>query len=141
MEPNKDNENHYDNSESTNEDIFSNIPNDEHEIPQGTPGGKETDEGTESGYYSSPEDKYLALEQEGVTFTDESNAPLLNSDTIEDGMNGNEDEWDLKGDNTRNSNAFNQDDYLLEDNLDLDEDQFKSISTDDDVEDINTNDG
>lgn len=141
MIPNKDNDSNYDNSESPNSNVFNDTPREEQQIPQGTHGGQETDEGTVAGYYSSPDDKYLALEQDGVQFTEDSKAPLLNSDHVEDGMKGVEDKWKLNGENTRNSDAFNQDDYLLEDNLDLDEDQFKSISSDDDVEDINTNDG
>lgn len=137
MEPNKENDNKYDNSESLNEDVFSRVPDDQ-EIPQDAHGGLETDEGTEEGYYSSPEDKYLAMEQTGVTYTDETNAPLLNSDHLEDGMSDKNGIWDADQKNSRNSDAFNQDEYLLDDNVDFDEDSMKSISSDDDVEDINT---
>lgn len=74
-------------------------------------------------------DKYLALEQPGVTFTEDTN-PTRNSDTTDYGS-ADTDEWDEEGGNSRNSDAFNQDDYLLDDNLDLDEDQNQSISSDD----------
>ena len=73
-------------------------------------------------------DKYLALEQEGVTFTDDA-APTNYSDYAENGEQG--DTWEPGGDNSRNSDAFNQDDYLLNDNIDLDEEQNQSISSDD----------
>ena len=140
MEPNKDN-NNYDNSESQNSDAFSRHPDTDNQIPQDAHGGQETDLGTEEGYNSSPEDKYLSLEQPGVTYTDDSNPAVLNSDKMEDGMAENSDLWDSETKNSRNSDAFNQDEYLLNDNVDLDEDSFRSISSDDDVEDINTTDG
>ena len=91
-----------------------------------------TDQGTLEGYNSSDPDKYLALEQEGVTFTPDSRGPLLNSDTIEDGGAGNSDTWNGDEQNTRNSDAFNQDEFLLEDNLELDEEKSQSISSDND---------
>ena len=46
----------------------------------------------------------------------------------------------IAGKNTHNAEAFSQDDYILKDNLDLDEDQNHSISSDDDAEDLNTRD-
>jgi len=72
-------------------------------------------------------DKYLALEQDGVTFTNESH-PTNYSDRAENGEQGS-DTWDPNGENSRNSEAFNQDDYILNDNIDLDEDQNQSISS------------
>ena len=46
--------------------------------------------------------------------------------------------WDIEGGNSKNSDAFNQDDYILDDNVDLDEDQNQSISSDDeDFEETN----
>ena len=76
-------------------------------------------------------DKYLAMEQPGVKFTNESD-PTRNSDQADFGEDKQDGEWSDEGGNSRNSDAFNQDDYLLEDNVDLDEDEGKSISSDDD---------
>lgn len=79
-------------------------------------------------------DKYLAMEQPGVQYT-KDNDFSLESDS---GGRTNSNQWSEDGGNSRNSDAFNQDDYLLEDNIDLDEDQNKSISTDDeDFEELN----
>jgi hypothetical protein len=81
--------------------------------------------------YTSP-DKYLALEQPGVTYTgDNSTLATSNSDHLEYD-NNEEDSAKFKpnGENSRNADAFSQDDYILRDNLDLDEDQPNSISSD-----------
>lgn len=140
MAPNKNNDSNFDNSESENTESAKqrteefNIPQDEH-------GGLETDEGTVEGYYSSSDDKYLAIEQPGVTYTDEASVESLNSDNIEDGTQQNTDLWDADTKNSRNSDAFNQDEYMLDQNIDLDEDSFRSISSDDTADDINTTDG
>jgi hypothetical protein len=75
-------------------------------------------------------DKYLALEQPGVSYTKET--PILNSDKADFGAETHKKTWKEEGGNSKNSDAFNQDDYLLDDNIDLDEDQNKSISSDDD---------
>ncbi|RZJ72644.1 MAG: hypothetical protein EOO45_10690 [Flavobacterium sp.] len=75
-------------------------------------------------------DKYLAMEQPGVQYTHETD-PTMNSDHLDFNEQSNEDEWNSEGGNSKNSDAFNQDDYILNDNVDLDEDQNKSISTDD----------
>lgn len=86
--------------------------------------------------YVSP-DKYLALEQKGVTYTKDHN-PVQNSDQIEfSNDETRSDKWKPNDRNSRNAEAFNQDDYLLNDNIDLDEDQSQSISSDDDF-DTNT---
>jgi hypothetical protein len=76
-------------------------------------------------------DKYLAIEQPGVSYTKDSN-PTSNSDNLDYIGNEENEEWSDEGGNSRNSDAFNQDDDLLEDNLDLDEDQNQSISSEDD---------
>ncbi|MHA3789343.1 hypothetical protein ACX0HA_14125 [Flavobacterium hauense] len=76
-------------------------------------------------------DKYLAMEQQGVRYTKE-NDPTANSDQTDFGSESRKKEWNDMGGNSKNSDAFNQDDYLLDDNLDLDEDQNQSISSDDD---------
>ncbi|KOS05251.1 hypothetical protein AM493_03780 [Flavobacterium akiainvivens] len=82
-------------------------------------------------------DKYLAIEQPGVTYTHDT-TPTLNSDHADYGSESRKKEWNEEGGNSEYSDAFNQDDYLLEDNLDLDEDQNQSISSDDeDYEETN----
>ncbi|MFY7729065.1 MAG: hypothetical protein ACOVRN_06095 [Flavobacterium sp.] len=80
---------------------------------------------------SDETDKYLALEQPGVSYTKDTN-PTSNSDTRAYNSNDDEGTWNEEGGNSRESDAFNQDDDILEDNLDLDEDQNQSISSDDD---------
>ena len=75
-------------------------------------------------------DKYLAMEQPGIQYTDETD-PTLNSDQLDYDTDNQSEEWSEDGGNSKNSDAFNQDDYILEDNIDLDEDQNQSISSDD----------
>lgn len=98
---------------------------------------RETQRTENSGKDRSPEtddiddtDKYLAMEQPGVQYTDETD-PTRNSDQVDYSNEGQGDEWSEEGGNSKNSDAFNQDDYILEDNVDLDEDQNQSISSDD----------
>ncbi|HLA54668.1 MAG TPA: hypothetical protein VK623_01090 [Flavobacterium sp.] len=74
-------------------------------------------------------EKYLEIEQPGVSFTHESH-PTMNSDYVETSDSAS-DRWKTNGDNSRNADAFSQDDYILRDNIDLDEDQNESISSDD----------
>lgn len=88
------------------------------------------------------EDKYLALEQKGVSFTDDKDPMSTNPDNIEYRQHGQtSDIWDNNNRNSRNAEAFNQDEFILRDNIDLDEDQPQSISSDDDVDALNTSDG
>ena len=75
-------------------------------------------------------DKYLAMEQPGVQFTEEVDN-TRNSDQIDYSNPGQGEEWSEEGGNSKNSDAFNQDDYILDDNIDLDEDENQSISSDD----------
>ena len=76
-------------------------------------------------------DKYLAMEQPGVTYTGDRN-PTMNADHFTDSDQQFEyQKFNPAGNNSRNADAFSQDDYLLNDNLDLDEDQNTSISSDD----------
>jgi len=85
------------------------------------------------------EDKYLAMEQKGVSYTKDQN-PVQNSDQLEidsDETRSDTDKWKANSANSRNADAFNQDDYILNDNIDLDEDQSQSISSEDDF-DTNT---
>lgn len=75
-------------------------------------------------------DKYLAMEQTGVTYTEDRD-PTFNADHF----TGHEQQFEYQkynpsGENSRNADAFSQDDYILNDNLDLDEDQNTSISSD-----------
>ena len=87
-------------------------------------------------YQNDNTDKYLAMEQPGVQYTKENDFSLES----DKGGRTNSNKFDENGGNSRNSDAFSQDDYLLEDNIDLDEDQNKSISTDDeDYEELNEN--
>jgi hypothetical protein len=82
-------------------------------------------------------DKYLAMEQPGVQYTEETEY-TTNSDNLDYGDTNSQNMWTEEGNNSKNSDAFNQDDYLLEDNVDLDEDQAQSISSDDeDFEETN----
>jgi hypothetical protein len=83
-----------------------------------------------SGSENDDTDKYLAMEQPGVQYTEDSD-PTLNSDQSDFGSDSRKKEWNEEGGNSKNSDAFNQDDQLLEDNVDLDEDQNQSISSDD----------
>ncbi|GGB66374.1 hypothetical protein GCM10007424_02930 [Flavobacterium suaedae] len=80
-------------------------------------------------------DKYLAMEQPGVKYTGETDSSNL-SDEL--GSQNSENKWNAEGGNSKYSEAFNQDDYILNDNIDLDEDQNQSISSnDDDFEETN----
>ncbi|RWX00377.1 hypothetical protein [Flavobacterium cerinum] len=76
-------------------------------------------------------DKYLAMEQPGVKYTKEVD-PTVNSDQVNSRTTDSSGEWNEEGGNSKNSEAFNQDDDILNDNIDLDEDQNQSISSDDD---------
>ncbi|MFL9844479.1 hypothetical protein [Flavobacterium rhizosphaerae] len=92
---------------------------------------------TEREHPEDDTDKYLAMEQPGVTFTHDA-TPALTSDDANFDENNKQGIWNEEGGNPRNSDAFNQDEYILDDNIDVDEDQNKSISTDDDdFEEIN----
>lgn len=96
----------------------------------------ETGTDAESETRNDDTDKYLAMEQPGVTYTKDTDF-TLSSDQAGLG-DKNDKQWNEEGGNSRYSDAFNQDDYLLEDNLDLDEDQNQSISSDDeDFEETN----
>ncbi|AWI24594.1 hypothetical protein [Flavobacterium pallidum] len=88
--------------------------------------------------YTSP-DKYLAMEQPGVSYTNEK-SHTSNSDYLEfDNDEQRSDKFRTHHQNSRNSDAFSQDDYILRDNIDLDEDQSNSVSSDD-APDTNTTD-
>ena len=77
------------------------------------------------------------MEQPGVQYTEETEY-TTNSDNLDYGETNSQNMWTEEGNNSKNSDAFNQDDYLLEDNVDLDEDQSQSISSDDeDFEETN----
>jgi hypothetical protein len=76
-------------------------------------------------------DKYLAMEQPGVQYTQDTE-PTNMSDNLDYSDTGTDNKWSPEGGNSKYSDAFNQDDYILEDNVDFDEDQNQSISSDDD---------
>lgn len=125
METNK---NHNENDHSEHRHDSENHKNHNHANDQS---GDDTD-------YASP-DKYLALEQPGVSYTPEKDH-VSNSDNLEYGNDeARAERWKAHDQNSRNSDAFNQDDYILRDNIDLDEDQANSISADD-APDTNTTD-
>ncbi len=74
-------------------------------------------------------DKYIALEQPGVSYTEDHDF-VMNADNI--GNPESQLKYDPAGShNSRNADAFSQDDYILNDNIDLDEDQNTSISSED----------
>jgi hypothetical protein len=99
-----------------------------HEASQN--GGRESQRERQNEWHDHTDtEKYLGLEQDGVSFTPESHAEL-NSDYIET-RDQESDHWKANGDNSRNADAFNQDDYILRDNIDLDEDQNESLSNED----------
>lgn len=92
---------------------------------------------TSAGDSMDDTDKYLAMEQPGVTYTDDTEPSNL-SDEFNYKGSENQDKWKADGDNGEYSDAFNQDNYILTDNVDLDEDQNQSISSDDeDFEETN----
>jgi len=104
------------------------LKNNDHIKPANLKGEDEDD------FQNDDTDKYLAMEQPGVQYTKDNDFGLES----DKGGRQNSNQWSEEGGNSRNSDAFNQDDYLLEDNIDLDEDQNKSISTDDeDYSEIN----
>lgn len=79
------------------------------------------------------------MEQPGVSYTKEK-PHTSNSDYLEFvNEEQRSDKFRAHHKNSRNSDAFSQDDYILRDNLDLDEDQPHSISADD-APDTNTTD-
>lgn len=85
-------------------------------------------EGDDFAYTS--EDKYLALEQPGVSYT-KTPEDLTLSDTLEFGNETETQKFHTHSENSRNADAFSQDDYLLRDNLEGDDDQGTSVSSDD----------
>ena len=136
MIPNKDHRNDLNNLESDN--YTSKLADGEIQ-PTGQIKAQEDAEANEDPEFASP-DKYLAMEQPGVSFTAESDPNALNPDNLEQRQHGQlSDQWDNNDRNSRNSEAFNQDEYILRDNIDLDEDQSQSISSDEDI-DANTTD-
>ena len=118
-----DNNNSYDDQNQNSEQLQNSAANSD------DLSGNNTEEQQKEVYDNLETDKYLAMEQAGVTYTPDSN-PTNYTDYAE---NGEEtmDTFDPTGDNSRNSDAFGQDDYILNDNLDLDEENHQSISSDD----------
>lgn len=134
MEPNKDYNNDLNNLESDNQES-KNLERRDEEIR-----GSDLDKGGGDDLKYVSEDKYLALEQEGVKFTPDPDPMGYNPDNIEYRQHGQQSPiFDANNRNSRNAEAFSQDEFILRDNIDLDEDQSQSISSDDDF-DTNTND-
>lgn len=135
MIPNKDYDNSLNNSES--ESVEGTL-NEENISKAG-----HTEENSDDDKDYASEDKYLALEQPGVSFTEDADPLANNPDNLEYRQHGQgSDVWDNNNRNSRNAEAFNQDELILRDNIDLDEDQSTSISSDDDFDaDTNTQDG
>ncbi len=75
------------------------------------------------------EDKYLALEQSGVSYT-KTPEDLTLSDALEFGNETETQRFHTHSENSRNADAFSQDDFLLRDNLEGDDHQGNSISSD-----------
>lgn len=126
----------------TNKDNNHSHSKEQHNDKSGKPDNQNTPTDA-AGYaddtkFTSP-DKYLAIEQPGVSYTHDKNH-VSNSDNLEfDNDEDGGDKWKAHNKNSRNADAFNQDDYILQDNIDLDEDQSQSISSEDDL-DTNTTD-
>lgn len=118
MESNE--KNHHRNADDT----AKNIPSSAEDLS-----ANNTEEQQKEVYDNLETDKYLAMEQPGVTYTPDTN-PTNYSDYSENGE-GKMGKFNPNGENSRNADAFSQDDYILNDNIDLDEDQNQSISSDD----------
>ena len=137
MEPNKDYNNDLNNLESDNDEAQNLREHADEEIRP-----EDLDNGTEDDFAFSSPDKYLALEQEGVQYTPDTDKALLNSDNMEYRQHGQtSDEYDVNNRNSRNAEAFVQDEYILRDNIDLDEDQPRSISSEEDIDTNENNNG
>ena len=81
-------------------------------------------------------DKYLAMEQEGVQYTKDSN-PTRNSDhneTANDELLYDEANDTLKI--SRDSEVYDADDTILEDNIEISRESHQSVSSDQDDEDL-----
>ena len=137
MEPNKDYKNDLNNLESDNQEA-KNIQRHKDEEIQAS----DLDKGDGDDFKYASEDKYLSLEQPGVQFTPDSDPTATNPDNLEYRQHGQEsDIFDSNNRNSRNAEAFSQDEYILRDNIDLDEDQSQSISSDEDIDTNEHNDG
>lgn len=135
MEPNKDYNNDLNNLESDNRESRNLERHGDEETR-----GSDLDKGGGDDFKYASEDKYRSLEQQGVSFTPDLDPMGYNPDNIEYRQHGQESAiFDANNRNSRNAEAFSQDEYILRDNIDLDEDQSQSISSDDDFE-TNTND-
>lgn len=119
--PNKDYDNALNNAESQDSSMSGSELSGAHNSGQG-----DRDTQDDSPYVS--QDKYLALEQEGVRYTGDA-----------DPMANNPDHLTLDDQPGRNAQAFDQDEEVMRTNVDLDEHQSRSISSEEDI-DTNTTD-
>ncbi len=137
MIPNKDYTNDLNNLESDNQES-RNLKEHNNEPIEAS----DLDNGNGDDFKFSSPDKYLSMEQKGVQFTPDSDPMAMNPDNIEYRQHGQlSEEYDLNNRNSRNAEAFGQDEYMLRDNIDLDEDQSQSISSDEDIDTNEHNDG
>ncbi|MBD3583349.1 hypothetical protein [Flavobacterium selenitireducens] len=137
MNPNKDYNNDLNNLESDNDESRNLREHADEKIR-----AVDLDNGKGDDFDFSSPDKYLAMEQKGVSFTPDADPMALNPDNIEFRQHGQlSDEFDLNNRNSRNAEAFSQDEYILRDNIDLDEDQSQSISSDEEIDTNEHNDG
>lgn len=137
MKPSKAFQNDLNNLESDNQEAKNIERHAKEEIQPG-----DVDRGDGDDFKFTSEDKYLALEQQGVQYTPDADPMGRNPDNLEYRQHGQEsDIYDLNNRNSRNSEAFGQDEAILRDNIDLDEDQSQSISSDDDISTNEHNDG
>jgi len=137
MIPNKDHNNDLNNLESDNNEAQNLKDHADEKIR-----AEDLDHGNGDDFeYASP-DKYLAIEQPGVSFTPDSDPMAQNPDQMEFRQHGQvSQEYDSNNRNSRYAEAFSQDEYILRDNIDLDEDQSQSISSDEDIDTNEHNDG
>lgn len=119
--PNKDYDNALNNAESQDSSMSGGQQPEQKAAQQ-----PESDAADDSPYAS--EDKYLALEQEGVRYTGDA-----------DPMANNPDHLTFRDEPSRNAQAFDQDEAVMRTNVDLDEHQSRSISSEEDI-DTNTTD-
>ncbi|RZJ66389.1 MAG: hypothetical protein EOO50_09960 [Flavobacterium sp.] len=137
MEPNKDYNNDLNNLESDNQEA-KNIELHKNEDIKSS----DLDKGDGDDFKYASEDKYLSLEQPGVQFTPDEDPMGHNPDNLEYRQHGQESGiFDNNNRNSRNAEAFSQDEDILRDNIDLDEDQSQSISSDVDIDSNEHNDG
>lgn len=125
--PNKDYDNALNNAESEDSSMAADSTSTERNTREDGQ-NRDTNQPSDVERQFVSEDKYLAMEQAGVSYTDDK-----------DPMADNPDHLTFRNEPSRNAQAFDQDEDLLQANVDLDENQSQSISSEEDV-DTNTTD-